>query len=111
VSKQRQKGTDFENIVVEAVQRRYPDAHRNPPAGSKDIGDVWTGDDRFILEAKCVARMALPEWVAEAKVEAARVSPHTIGVVVHKRKGTRDPDKQWVTMELGDFLDFARASE
>jgi hypothetical protein len=105
VSKQRAKGTDGENLAVEAVRFFRKDAKRNPSAGTKDVGDVYIPNEhRFILEVKNWVTPKLPEWVREAQVEAANLNGYAVGVVVAKRKGTRDPNKQWVHMELGDFL-------
>ena len=79
-----------------------------------DVGDIYLPTEgRFILELKNVSRQDLPGWVAEAQCEAinydksvvGKSSGRCIGVVVHKRKGKGDPAQQWVTMELGDFMD------
>lgn len=105
MSKQRAKGTVFENLVVQACRVYYPQAHRNPPAGSKDVGDVWTGDFRFILECKNYAKDNLPRFIREAKAEAKNLNPYAVGVVVTKRRGSMNPMDQIVHMELGDFLE------
>lgn len=105
MSKQRAKGTDGENLAVDAVRFFRKDAKRNPLAGTKDVGDVYIPrENRFILEVKNCVTQKLPEWIREAQAEAKNLNDFAVGVVVAKRKGTRDPMKQWVHMELGDFL-------
>lgn len=105
VSKQRQKGTSFEVSLLPLLRQHYPDAERRPAQGTNDKGDfLLPGERRLALEAKAHARLNLPEWVAEAKVEAENFQPGSVGVVVHKRHGKTDPALQWVTLELGEFL-------
>lgn len=107
-NRNKQKGTDFENIVLAACKPHYPGAHRNPPAGSKDVGDIGLpGEERFVIEAKATARLDLPKFHREATREAANHAgpiSHAVGVVVTKRHGSRVPEEQWVHMTLGDFL-------
>lgn len=105
MSKSRAKGTMFETLVLQCVKNFYPPAHRNPLAGQKDVGDIWTGDDRFILECKNVANGSMPQFLREARAEAHNLNDHAVGVVVTKRRGSMDPNAQLVTMELADFLE------
>lgn len=102
----KQKGTDFEVSLLPLLQEFYgPDTDRRPPQGANDKGDfLLPGERRFILEAKNRTQMALGQWLKEADVEAGNFDINAVGVVVHKRKGTRIPAQQFVTMTLGDFL-------
>lgn len=105
MSKQRAKGTAFETLVVSICKNFKRDAKRNPLAGTKDVGDIHLpGEARFILECKNVKANALPQHIKEAQAEAANLNDYAVGVVVAKRHGSTDPAKQWVHMELGDFL-------
>lgn len=101
----RAKGTDFEVSLLDLLRAFYPDAKRNPLSGSNDVGDFnLPGEKRFILEAKNRTVMALPAWLKQAAGAAKRLHEDAVGVVVHKRKGTRNPGDQYVTMTLADFL-------
>lgn len=105
MSAARQKGTAFETSVTRYLQEFwYPDAHRNPLHGSKDVGDIWLPDKRFVLELKAVRKMDLPGWTREAQAEARNLNDHAVGVVVHKRTGVAAPGQQWVAMELDDLM-------
>lgn len=99
------KGTDFEvNQVLPALVAYWPEAERRAQSGSQDRGDFHIpGEKRFIIEAKNRTQLALPKWLREAEVEAKNAGvPY--GVVCHKRKGTRVPGEQYVTMTLDTFL-------
>lgn len=113
MSKSKQKGTLFESLVATYLDRTfYPGARRNPLAGKNDVGDIsLPGERRFILELKNCAKQSMPEWIKEAKREAATFvgdladpAVGAVGVVVHKRHGNNKPAEQWVTMELEDFM-------
>lgn len=105
MSAARQKGTRFETSLLPELQKWYPGAKRAPLAGINDIGDfILPGEARYALQAKNRKRMVLSEWVDQAGVQAKRLHPSAVGVVVHKRQGTTDPAEQYVTMKFGDFL-------
>jgi hypothetical protein len=46
--------------------------------------------------------MRLPEWTAEARVEAGN-DDALVGLVIHKRHGVADPMRQWVSCTVGDL--------
>lgn len=105
MSASRQRGTRFETSLLPLLREHYPlGAERRASQGAADKGDyLLVGETRFILEAKNVTRMAIPEWLAEAEAEARRAGvPH--GVVVAKRKGRTLPADQYVHLTLGSFL-------
>lgn len=110
MSAARQKGTAFESSLIPLLREFYPDAKRNPLAGTKDVGDFnLPGEQRYTLEAKNRAVTALPAWLAQARRSAHNLNPDAVGVVVWKRKGTTDPSLQYVAMELSDFLKLVAA--
>lgn len=98
------KGTDFEVSLLPRLQQVWPEAERRAQSGNNDKGDYHLpGEKRLIIEAKNRTQMSLSQWVREAEVEAKNAGvPY--GVVVHKRKGTRVPGEQYVTMTLDVFL-------
>jgi hypothetical protein len=104
----KKAGTDFENLVVNGLREALGDNNiqRAPRWGSKDKGDVVNlrvhGKD-LVIEAKDVARLELPAWTNEAKLESANANA-VAGIVIHKRRGTRNPLEQWVTMTLAELV-------
>lgn len=85
VSKARAKGTSWESAIVSALHRNgFPEARRNPLAGSKDVGDI--GGLPIVIEAKNVVKTQLGLWVPEAQKEAFNAGVE-VGVVWHKRRG------------------------
>lgn len=85
MSKQRAKGTAFESAIVSALHRNgFPEARRNPLAGSKDVGDI--GGLPIVIEAKNCVKTQLGLWVPEAQKEAFNAGVD-VGVVWHKRRG------------------------
>lgn len=105
-NRNKQVGTAFETLVLQAFKNYYPNAKRNPPAGSLDVGDLHLpGEMRYIVECKRTKRDALPQQLREAHREASNLSDSAVGVVVTKRWGSMDPMRQLVHMELGSFLE------
>lgn len=105
----RQAGTATERAVADYLAAALDDdcIDRRVKTGAKDRGDIggvrFMGGRRLVLEVKDCARQSLPEWVAEAHTEAGN-DDATVGVVVAKRRGTRDPGRYWVHMTLDDLL-------
>lgn len=80
--------------------------HRAPRWGSIDQGDIINlkiDGYPIVIQAKDVARLALPSWTQQAKVQAANAGA-IAGLVVHKRVGTTDPMKQWVSCTLEELV-------
>ena len=76
-------------------------------AGSKDVGDIGNvrslDGKRIVIEVKNYGgEFKVTPWLNEARVEAGNADA-PIAVVIAKRRGTTDPAKQVVFMELGDF--------
>ena len=47
--------------------------------------------------------LRLPEWTAEAQLEAGN-DDALVGLVVHKRHGVSDPMRQWVSCTVADLV-------
>jgi hypothetical protein len=74
--------------------------------GSKDRGDI-TGvqfhGKRLVIEIKDCKRQELPAWTLEAQLEAGN-DDALAGIVIAKRKGTRDVGRYWVHMTVTDLV-------
>lgn len=102
----KQAGTRFETLVAGylADSMGLP-VERRRLSGANDKGDlsgVVAHGMAVAVECKDCSRMALAEWVGEAERERVNANA-ALGVVVHKRKGIRDPAEQYVTMTLETF--------
>lgn len=110
MSKQRTKGTSFETLVLEAFRTKFPDAHRLGLQGTRDCGDIWIpASAGYVIECKNEASYAgkLSTWLSESEVEAENaVRPY--GIAVHKRRGTLDPFRQFVTVDVRTWLGCTR---
>jgi hypothetical protein len=104
----KQAGTRFETAIAAALAAALGDdrVERRTRNGAKDRGDVSgirLHGQRVVLECKDSSRLCLPEWTAEAQLEAGH-DDALVGLVVHKRHGVGDPMRQWVSMTLADFV-------
>ena len=109
MSKQRQKGTAFETLIVDYLREHgFPQASRSPLHGAKDTGDTmntWP----FVLEMKNHNSMSLGAWLDEAAKEffnAQNTRPFYYAVI-HKRRGRGWAGHQFVTMDLQTFTEMA----
>lgn len=104
-------GATFERHVADylaaEVDDRIDRRVKTGRADKGDIGGVRLRGRRIVLECKNHARMDLPGWYAEAETEAAN-DDALAGLVVHKRRGTAQPGRQWVTMSLKDLATLLR---
>lgn len=108
-------GTRFERSVADYLADALADDRidRRAKTGALDKGDiagVRVNGQRLAIECKDTSRMALPQWIGEAHVEAVNDGA-LVGVVVHKRHGVADPARQWVSMELADLVALIRCAE
>jgi hypothetical protein len=107
VSKSKARGTAAETAVVRWLAANgFPYAERRTLAGSADRGDL-AGIPGVVAEIKNCRRDSLPSWVDEARVEAANAGV-PVGVVIHKRVGTTDASRWFVTMDLATFAGLIR---
>lgn len=104
-------GTTFERQVADYLAAQLDDRiDRRVKTGAADKGDiagVRLRGHRIVLECKNHARLDLPGWHIEAQTEAANDGA-LAGLVVHKRRGTAAPERQWVTMSLADLAALLR---
>jgi hypothetical protein len=102
VNRSKQKGTQAETAVVNALLEKGFAAKRNPPMGAADRGDIDMSPLAVVVEVKNQKRTLLSEWLKEAEAEKKNAGAD-IGVVWHKKIGTTDPMKWYVTMTGEDF--------
>lgn len=109
----KQRGTAFETAVVNYLNALAIPARRNPPAGSKDVGDLSTEDGAWIVECKSTRSIDLAQACDELVTEqlnAARVkhaggalrSPRGVAVIKRRRKSIGDA---YAVMPLRLFAD------
>lgn len=101
-------GTSFERAIADYLNREVDDRiDRRVKTGAKDRGDiagVRAHGQRVVIECKEYGgRLEPVAWTREAHVEA-RNDDALVGVVAAKRRGTTDPARQWVVMEVADFV-------
>ena len=101
-------GARFERTIADALAAALDDDRidRRARNGAKDRGDIAgirLHGRRVVIECKDAATLRLPEWTAEARIEAGN-DDALVGLVVHKRRGVGDPMAQWVTMTLADLV-------
>jgi hypothetical protein len=104
----KQAGTRFETAVASALATALDDdrIERRSRNGAKDRGDiagVRIHGQRVVIECKDTCTLRLPEWTAEAQIEAGN-DDAMVGLVVHKRRGVADPMRQWVSMTVADLV-------
>ncbi|WP_409463589.1 hypothetical protein [Amycolatopsis sp. GA6-003] len=100
-------GTRFETSIAGYLAEQVDDRiERRARNGGKDRGDISgvraPGGGRVVLECKDVARTDLAGWTAEAEIERGN-DDAIAGFVVHKRRGTTDPARQYVTCTVADL--------
>lgn len=103
MSKQRQKGTEYENFLLTTYLRRvWPKADRSPQRGVKDFGD-FSNVGGWLVEAKKHERWDLPNWIRKIQWKIERdgqPSPWVLLFANDKRKGFPDlavmPTEQWI---------------
>ncbi|MFF2651492.1 hypothetical protein [Streptomyces sp. NPDC058045] len=110
MSRSKAKGTAAETAVVRYLRDAgFAQAERRTLNGTHDRGDI-AGIPGVVIEVKNCARQELPAWVAEAELE--RDNDHaSLGVVWHKRRGTTDPGRWFVTMSGQQFAALLREQQ
>ena len=90
----RRKGQVFERTIA-AWLAGYGYENRNRSGHDGDDGLLRR--HRISIEAKNRAKMDLAGWLAQADKQRDPALAD-VAVVVHKRRGTTDPDEHYVTM-------------
>ena len=110
----KRKGTDAEvKLLAWLHANGHKEAHRNPPAGTKDVGDIalWVirpeydrwGHDQIggadcVIEVKNHANLATAINDGLAELDAEMVNAGTNhGALVVKRRGKGDPG-EWLAI-------------
>lgn len=100
MSKERRKGTYFENRVVGFLRDRFPSVERRVMGGVNDRGDI-AGIPGWVLEVKNHKAINLAGFCDEAKRECANDNARFWAVVAN-RKNHRIDDA-YVIMSLSQF--------
>lgn len=101
-------GTWLETKVAEYLAEQLEDdrIERRTKNGSKDRGDIAAVrhmGQRVVIECKEYGgRYQVGPWLAEAEIERGN-DDAGVGLVVAKRRGTREPGEQVVFMTLADL--------
>ena len=107
MSKSKQKGTAAETAVVNwLVSKGRKHVERRSLNGVNDRGDI-AGVPGVVLEVKNCAKMELSAWLKELEVEMINDQGWT-GVVLHKKKGTKDVNEWYCTMPAKVWLDLIK---
>lgn len=107
-SSAKKAGSSFERSVADYLAAHVDDRiDRRPKSGAKDRGDIGGVrhmGERIVIECKDYGGRLMPvQWTREAQIEAGN-DDAMVGVVAAKRKGVTDPGRQWLLMELDDFI-------
>lgn len=108
--------------LIEALDNPY--ISRQDKNGDKDLGDLafvgylgmGVNGVPITWECKNTASINLTSATREAKVEAQNYQDKhggelPIAVVNHKRHGVADPGRQWLTMEVDEFVRLLKIAE
>ena len=93
---QKRKGDAFERSAADYLAEVIP-AERIPAGATIDRGDIWTPG--AALECKNRTRLDLPGWWRATQNQMGARGVH-YGFLIHKRAGTADAGRQWVTTDL-----------
>lgn len=104
----RSAGTAAETAVAKHLAGQLDDdrIERRTRNGAKDRGDVGgirVHGQRLVVEVKDCAKTDLAGWVREAQTEAGN-DDALAGVVVHKRRGTTDVGRWYVTCTVSELV-------
>ncbi len=97
----RRKGVTFAGVARKAYEAAVgPVIVPMQEADGDDCVDVVNG---ISIEFKCQKAMALASWVDQAAAQG--IKRGLVPIVVHKRAGTTDPGRWYVTIELRFFAE------
>jgi hypothetical protein len=101
-------GARFERETADNLAKWVDDRiDRRVKTGSADKGDIAglrVHNQKVVVECKDYGgQIKAAEWTGEAEDE--RLNDGALaGIVVAKRRGYTNPMKQWVLMEMGEFI-------
>lgn len=98
----KNKGSAYERSIVDYLRLCGYGVDRTRAGWSDDRGDIH-GVKGVTFECKNHKAMSLSGWLAELAVECVN-NKTELGVVVHKKRGTADPAKQYATLPFGMFV-------
>lgn len=100
----KEKGSAYERSIVKYLRDCGFTVDRTRAGWSDDRGDIHGVSDAngkpFTFECKNHRRDNLPGWIVELEREIANAGGN-LGVVVHKKHGTTNPEEQYATLPLG----------
>ena len=101
------KGTAFEVSLLPALREIDPRTERSALKGSLDAGDFTVlnvrAQLRIVVSAKNCKQLSLSGWLKEAEKQRLNARA-AVAVVIHKKRGTTNPEEQYVTMNLGTLI-------
>lgn len=103
MSTSKRKGTAWEVAVRDYLDAQGLAVFRNPPAGSRDVGDLTLLELSMVVECKNTRAMDLAGALDEAQTEAVNAGVR-YGVAVVKRPRA-NVSKAYAVMTLEDFSD------
>lgn len=108
-------GSTFERLIADFLARVIDDRiDRRVKTGAADKGDIGGlrhFGHRLVVECKDYAGKLLPaQWVKEAQLEAENDNA-LAGIVIAKRRGTTNPEEQWVLMTVAELVLLLTAHE
>lgn len=98
-------GTQAETWVAEYMSYHgWPDAEKRRTSGSKDRGDINSGQSKLVVEVKADKGMAFPEFLRQTEIERVNASA-AVGVCVIKPPGfgKQRMDRWWMLMSGGTY--------
>ena len=95
---QKAKGSAYERLIRNYLNEAGFSVDHTRAGWKDDRGDLH-GIHGVTFECKNQQRMALGTWMGELLSECANAGT-TLGVVVHKKRGTTDPGEQYATLPL-----------
>jgi hypothetical protein len=104
----KKAGADFEGLIAKGLREALgdPNIQRAPRWGSKDKGDIVNvriDNHDIVIQTKDVAKLDLPGGTGDAKVQALNAGA-LCGLFIHKRRGTTDPMRQWVSCTVAELV-------
>ena len=103
----RQAGSRFEREIADYLAEHVDDRiDRKVKTGKRDEGDIGGlrhMGQKVCVEVKNTSRINLGVWANEVELQRGHYDAG-VGLIVHKRHGKGQPQDQWVTLTLADFV-------